>query len=90
MATDMTACVLSSYQREILEALASRWELIRWRCLDGRQRWHMGEGEVDGRAVRGLQRRGLNTWSDGYDRLVLTDRGKAALGGARSAAGSGG
>ena len=80
----MTAYVLSSYQREILEALAHRWELVRWRCRNGRQRWHMGEGEVDGRAVHGMWRRGLLAAArvGGSDCLVLTERGKEALGGA--------
>jgi hypothetical protein len=76
---------VSEMQREILEALANHWELLRWRCNDGRYRWHMGDAEYDGRSVNGLRRRGLVAWSDtgyardGLSRLVLTDLGRAAL-----------
>lgn len=78
---DRYAASLTTHQREILEWLADRWELLRWRCNDRRQRWHMGEMEVDGRAVRGLRARGLvvpgGTYAGGQ--LVLTDRGREAV-----------
>jgi hypothetical protein len=75
----MPAFVVSDNQREILEALAGRWELCRWRCNDGTPRWHLGVDEVDGRSIFGLRQRGLIDWNDGYDRLVLTERGREAL-----------
>lgn len=78
----MTTDQLSSHQREILEALADRWELLRWRCNDGSHRWHMGDMEVDGRAVRGLWLRGLIEIDMLRHRLpsgVLTERGREAL-----------
>jgi hypothetical protein len=75
------AYLLSPEQQMILEALTRHWELVRWRCNDGTPRWHMGEMEVDGRAVRGLLRRGLlepgGTFRGGQ--LVLTERGREAL-----------
>lgn len=77
----MTDAALSAHQREILGWLADRWELLRWRCNDGTYRWHMGEDEVDGRAVRGLWLRGL-VEIDMRGRLpsmVLTDAGREAL-----------
>jgi hypothetical protein len=72
---------LSRHQREILEWLAGHWELLRWRCGDGTHRWHMGEMEVDGRAVRGLQQRGMVERGGEFDggQLVLTDLGRQAL-----------
>jgi len=76
------ANTLSPHQREILEWLMDHWELLRWRC-NGSRRWHMGEMEVDGRAVRGLVARGLiepgGTYAGGQ--LVLTDAGRAEAGG---------
>jgi hypothetical protein len=72
---------ISENQREILDALAGHWEVLRWRCNDGTHRWHMGEMEVDGRAVRGLWRRGL-VEIDMLRRLpslVLTAAGKATM-----------
>lgn len=75
----MSGAMLSSHQREILEAMADHWELLRWACRDGSQRWHMGEDEVDGRSVAGLRRRRLIVWDHGYDRLVLTDAGRLAV-----------
>lgn len=73
----MSAIVLSSHQREILEALADHWELLRWRCNDGSQRWHLGDMEVDGRAVRGLLQRGLLAHGGCYvgGELVPTNAG---------------
>lgn len=72
---------LSPQQREILEALARQWELLRWRCRDGAHRWHMGEDEVDGRAVRGLRARGLVEPGGDYagGQMVLTELGQEAL-----------
>lgn len=72
---------ISSGQREILEALASHWELLRWRCNDGSHRWHMGEGEMDGRVVRGLWLRGLVEidMRGRLPQMVLTDAGRAAI-----------
>jgi hypothetical protein len=75
----MSSALLSSRQREILEALADHWVLQRWRLRDGSQRWHMGEDEVDGRSVAGLRRRRLIAWDDYVDRLVLTDAGRRAV-----------
>jgi hypothetical protein len=75
----VSSALLSSRQREILEALADHWVLQRWACRDGSQRWHMGEDEVDGRSVAGLRRRRLIVWDHGYDRLVLTDAGRRAV-----------
>jgi hypothetical protein len=68
-------------QREILEALTRHWELLRWRCNDGGHRWHMGEDEVDGRAVRGLWQRGLVEigMRGRLPQLVLTDAGRSTL-----------
>jgi hypothetical protein len=77
---DVSERVLSSHQREILEALVRHWELLR--CRDGARRWHMGELEVDGRAVRGLLRRGLLAYDPGGyagGQLVLTNRGREVL-----------
>ena len=81
MATDRTTTmtfVLSSHQREILEALTRHWELIRWFRP---RRWHMGDMAVDGRAVRGLLARGLIEPGGDYagGQLVLTERGRTAL-----------
>lgn len=71
---------LSPLQREILEALADRWEVIRWRCTDGRWRWHAGEGEIDGRSVDGLLRRALvESSAVGLPRLALTESGRAVV-----------
>ena len=77
----MSERTISLHQREILEALARHWQLLRWRCRDGARRWHMGEGEVDGRAVRGLLQRGLLTQGGDYvgGQLVLTNRGREVL-----------
>lgn len=77
----MTVVPISSRQREILEAMADHWELLRWRCRDGRQRWHLGDMEVDGRAVRGLLQRGLLAHGGDYvgGELVLTDAGRRAV-----------
>lgn len=74
---------LTQAQQEIVNALADRWELLRWRCRDGIHRWHMGEAEVDGRAVRGLWLRGLIEIDMLRHRLpsgVLTDAGRALAG----------
>ena len=74
---------LSAYQREILDALATGWELCRWWCDDGRHRWHLGEDEIDGRSVEGLLRRGMVAgrqpsrfpWLE----LMLTEKGREAI-----------
>lgn len=83
----MSAVVLSSQQREILDALADHWELLRWRCNDGSHRWHLGDMEVDGRAVRGLLQRGLLVHGGDFigGQLLLMDAGRVALGGATNA-----
>ena len=77
-----SAIALSPNQREILEALADHWEVLRWRCGDGVHRWHAGEAEIDGRAARGLWLRGLaeiDMLRHRCPSLVLTERGRAAL-----------
>ena len=73
---------LSIGQREILGWLARGGIVERWRCRDGTRRWHAGEGEVDGRCVRGLRYRGLVEIDTGgaCPLLILTDAGRAALG----------
>lgn len=72
---------MSEHQREILAWLSEGWELLRWRCKDGSHRWHMGEMEVDGRAMRGLWLRGLVEigMRGRLPEMVLTDAGRAAL-----------
>ena len=72
---------LSAHQREILVWLADGLDVLRWRCNDGTHRWHAGEGEVDGRAARGLRRRGLVEIGMRYrlPSLVLTDAGREAI-----------
>lgn len=69
---------MTERQREILDALAGQWELLRWRCNDGTHRWHMGEMEVDGRSVHGLLRRGLIEPGGDYvgGQLVLAEAGE--------------
>ena len=77
----MSTLPLSPSQREILEGMMQRWELLRWRCRDGVHRWHMGEGEVDGRSVRGLWLRDLVEIDMRRHRcpsMILTDAGRAA------------
>lgn len=72
----MTTATLSSNQREILEAMADHWGLLRW---SRPRRWHIGNQAADGRAVRGLVARGLvepgGTYHGGQ--LVLTEAGRA-------------
>jgi hypothetical protein len=77
----MSKRALSDHQREILDALADQGELLRWCCGDRVYRWHVGDGEVDGRAVRGLVRRGLLELGGDWDlgQLVLTASGREAL-----------
>lgn len=68
---------MSEHQRDILAWLAGHWELLMW---ERPRRWHMGEMAVDGRAVRGLLRRGLVAPGGDYagGQLVLTEKGRGA------------
>lgn len=78
----MAALALSAHQREILEALANHWDVLRWRCNDGAYRWHAGEEEIDGRSARGLRLRGLveiDTLRHRCQSLVLTESGREVL-----------
>lgn len=71
---------LTTQQLEILGWMADGWELLRWKCNDGSHRWHAGEDEVDGRAVRGLWTRGMvEIKPSNHPELVLTPAGREAL-----------
>jgi hypothetical protein len=81
----MSSALLSSRQREILEALAEG-AVLRWAIYRGEWRYLLDGILVDGRSVDGLRHRGLVMWQSLRLReLVLTDAGRAAIGAATCA-----